>query len=585
MADDPFINKKLGGCRILEKLGEGGMGFAYKAHHDRLDRTVVLKILRPELASDTAFVESFLREARAAAKLEHRGIVQVYDQGSEGGWHFIIMQFIDGETLEDRIKAKGRMAPVEAIPIIKSVFEGLAEAHSRGIVHRDIKPSNIMLAKDGGVKLADFGLAAPVGNGIASTAGQGTPDYMPPEQAWGGDIDARADLYTMGGTLYHMLTGEPPYSGRTPADVISQHREAPVPDVRDHVPGTSKEAAELVLKLLAKSPDDRFVNVEEVLKELNSASVVFGDDDMFGELDMDLGDALTTQPMPRRITQQTPLPEPQEPQLGQSPPASVASSTPMLPLAASTGLALAAGGLGFVGGHSGNMVFAGGAALFAAGAWRFAPHQAGGTAMVLVAIGVGLLHAAGLLTQKVQAGTLTAALGAGAAPWLTAGLLFGWGAFALALDDKKTKGDRVLLVVLLLLSVASWHWFGLPGGSPLTTLASVELRWPGTLVLLGISLGFMSLVHVVSSEISESLSDILFPLFLILAAAGFSFLSGALHHTSAANPPSIGNVLARPFALCWKRLLAGDGLAVMGLLFLISGLGPMLYRVLVRPER
>jgi len=585
VADDPFVNKKLGGCRILKKLGEGGMGFAYKAHHDRLDREVVLKILRPELARDKSFLEGFLREARAAAKLEHRRVVQVYDQGSEGGWHFIIMQFIEGETLEDRIKAKGKMTSVEAVPIIKAVFEGLAAAHERGIVHRDIKPSNIMLSKDGGVKLADFGLAAPIGDGDGSASVQGTPDYMPPEQAWGGEVDARADLYTMGGTLYHMLVGEPPYLGRTAADVISQHRDAPIPDVRDHVPGTSNEAAELILKLLAKDPKDRYANVEEVLKELNSAAVVFGEDDMYGVLDMDIGDSVkTTQPLPRRIREPTPMPRMVGPETLRRQNKTVVEQPPMLPLAAATGLALAAGALAFIGGHSENFLAAAGAAGCAAGAWWFAPHRAGVKAMALVAVGVGLLHGAGLLTADTKAGALTAAAGAGAAPWLTAGLLCGWGAFSLALDNKKTGGDRILVVILLLSSISAWHWFGLPGGSSLMTLAAGDARWPGALVLFGLSLAGVVLVHAVSAGISESLSDVLFPLFLILAVGAFAFLSGALHHTPAANPPTIGVVLARPFTLFWERLQGGDGLAATGLLFLLSGLGPMWYRVLVRPS-
>ncbi len=561
------------------------MGFAYKAHHDRLDRAVVLKILRPELARDKAFLEGFLQEARAAAKLEHRRIVQVYDQGSEGGWHFIIMQFIEGETLEDRIKQKGKIPPIEAIPIMKAVFEGLAVAHERGIVHRDIKPSNIMLSKDGGVKLADFGLAAPIGDSDGAASVQGTPDYMPPEQAWGGDIDARSDLYTMGGTFYHMLTGEPPYQGRTPADVISQHRDAPIPNVRDHVPGISKEASDLVSKLLAKNPNERFKDVSEVMMALNSPAVVFGDEDEFGELDIGIDPALVTQPMPRRIRESTPMPRTLEGPITKSRRAPVLppSQTPMLPLAAATTLALAGGAFAFIGGHSGNIFIAAGAAACAAGAWWFAPHQAGVTAMALVAVGVGVLHGAGLLTQESNVAELTAALGAGSAPWLAGGALSGWGAFVLALDDKKSRGDRVLLIVLLLLSVASWHWFGLPGGSSLATLASSDARWPGALALLGVSLLLLGLVHAVSKGIAQSLSDILFPLFLIAAAAGFAFLSGSLHHTPAANPPSIGNVMARPFWLCWQRLVAGDGLAVMGLLFLLSGLGPMWYRVLVRP--
>jgi predicted Ser/Thr protein kinase len=585
MTQDPFINKRLGGCRILEKLGEGGMGFAYKAHHDRLDRTVVLKILRPELARDKNFLEGFLREAQAAAKLEHPRIVQVYDQGSEGGWHYIVMQFIEGETLEDRLKAKGKMAPLEAVPIVKAVLEGLKEAHSRGIVHRDIKPSNILMSGDGAIRIADFGLAAPAGGGEGSAAIQGTPDYMPPEQAWGGTIDARSDLYALGGTLYHMLAGEAPYGGHTAADVISQHREAPVPDVRAAAPDVSRQAAEIVMRLMAKEPKDRYADADAVIQELNSPGVVLGEATIAGEMEIDLGEAVT-QPIRRRIREPTPMPRTQ----AQAPPrparpARPAEGPPVWKLGAASGLALGAGALAFIGGHSANLIAAGGAALCAAGAWWFAPHQAGIAAMALVAVGVGVLHGAGLLTQETAAGELTVAAGAGAAPWLAAALLSGWGAFTLALDDKKTAGDRLLLVVLLAMSMLSWHWFGLPGGSPLGTLFIAELRWPGAAVLLGLALGLAFLARVVSGGIAESLSDILFPLFLILAAGIFAYFSGALHHTPAADPPTVGVVLARPFELLWTRLGRGDGLAATGLLILFAGLGPMWYRVLVRPLR
>ncbi|OIO08582.1 MAG: hypothetical protein AUJ52_07915 [Elusimicrobia bacterium CG1_02_63_36] len=584
MGQDPFLNKRLGGCRILEKLGEGGMGFAYRAHHDRLDRPVVLKILRPELARDKSFLEGFLREAQAAAKLEHPRIVQVYDQGSEGGWNYIVMQFVEGETLEDRLKAKGKMAPIEAVPILKAVLEGLKEAHSRGIVHRDIKPSNILISKEGAVRIADFGLAAPSDGPEGSTQIQGTPDYMPPEQAWGGAIDARSDLYAVGGTLYHMLAGEAPYAGHTAADVISQHREAPVPDVRHCSPDVSRQAAKIISKLMAKEPKDRYPNAEAVLQELSSPGVVLGDATIAGEMEIDLG-AAVTQPMPRRIRNLTPVPT-QAPRPSPAPRAAArpGGPAPALNLAAASGLALGAGALAFFGGNTGNILAAVGAAGCAAGAWWFAPHQAGVAAMALAATGVGILHGAGLLTQDSTSPALAAAAGAGSAPWLSAGVLSGWGAFLLALDDKKTGGDRFLLALLLAVSIAAWHCFGLPGGSPLTTLTDSGLRWPGAAGLFGAAIACIVLVYAVSAGVAESLSDMLFPLFLIATAAAFAFLSGALHHTPVVDPPTIGSVLARPFVLFRQRLGRGDGMASAGLLILLSGLGPAWYRGLIRPK-
>ncbi|MEE8424770.1 MAG: serine/threonine-protein kinase, partial [Elusimicrobiota bacterium] len=176
---EELIGKEIGGCKIIKKLGEGGMGVAYSAHHGRLDRAVVVKFLDPEVAKDPKQIEGCLAEARAAARLEHPRIVQVYDQGSQDNIHFIVMQLVDGETAEDLLVREGKLEPIKAVQIIRAALEGLVEAHKAGIVHRDIKPSNILLGKDGSIRLSDFGLALKMTKeGKAKGQIIGTPLYM-----------------------------------------------------------------------------------------------------------------------------------------------------------------------------------------------------------------------------------------------------------------------------------------------------------------------------------------------------------------------------------------------------------------------
>ncbi|MFC1678832.1 protein kinase [Elusimicrobiota bacterium] len=285
---DPMIGKELGGCRLTEKLGSGGMGVVYKGHHIRLDRVVVVKVLHAALSADSEYIEGFDREARAAAKLEHPRIVQVYDQGHDGELYFIIMQFIDGEDLEARVKREGSLLPLKAVPIIKAALEGLAEAHKQGIVHRDVKPSNILLGKDGTIRLSDFGLAVQASQSAEKMV-YGTPMYMAPEQAWGAQVDQRADIYAMGVTLFHILAGKAPFDFRTAADARGTDLDAPPPDVREINPEVSRLAAKVTQKMMAKRPDQRHQSVQEVLKDLDVPGVVFDEATIEGERMIDLG--------------------------------------------------------------------------------------------------------------------------------------------------------------------------------------------------------------------------------------------------------------------------------------------------------
>ncbi|MHA1571625.1 MAG: protein kinase domain-containing protein, partial [Alphaproteobacteria bacterium] len=217
---DEIIGQVIGGCKIEKKLGQGGMGAVYKAHHAALDIPVAVKILPPHFAMrDPAFVERFIREARSAAKLQHQNIVGVLNVGQEHGMHFIVMQFVDGCSLQEMLKENKKLPPGKAIDIITQICSALELARKNNIVHRDIKPDNIMLDNDGTAKLADLGLAKEMDDAIDVTqsgAAMGTPHYMSPEQASDAKTaDHRSDIYSLGCTLYHMISGEVPYPGES----------------------------------------------------------------------------------------------------------------------------------------------------------------------------------------------------------------------------------------------------------------------------------------------------------------------------------------------------------------------------------
>lgn len=283
--------KVVGDYRIGMPLGTGGMADVYYAVDQRLDRPVALKVLRPNLAADQTYQQRFIQEAKAAAALVHPNIVQIYNVGEDGDLRYIAQEYIPGTNLRqymatplqsskqtrvDRYSeaATDRQLPIqETISILLQVLAALGKAASAGVVHRDIKPENIMLTPDGEAKVADFGLARiTLGDDPRLTSAGttlGTPMYMSPEQLEGGQVDIRSDLYSLGVTLFHMLYGQPPFSGDTPLALAMQHVKADVPDpakLRKSVP-SSLEA--LVLKLLSKSPDQRFDHPELVLNYLH----------------------------------------------------------------------------------------------------------------------------------------------------------------------------------------------------------------------------------------------------------------------------------------------------------------------------
>ena len=253
---------------VLEKVGTGGMSDVYKAKDHRLSRMVAVKVLKQEFSENATFVSKFRVEAQAAAGLMHPNIVNVYDVGEEKSSYYIIMELVNGITLKKYIEKKGRLSPREAVTVAIQVAIGLAAAHRNHIIHRDIKPQNIIISKEGKVKVTDFGIAkASTSNTITSNV-MGSVHYTSPEQARGGFSDEKSDVYSLGVTLFEMLTGRVPYEGDTTVAIALKHIQEPFPDPRELVPDLPYSVQQIVLKCCEKSPDMRYQNMEELASDL-----------------------------------------------------------------------------------------------------------------------------------------------------------------------------------------------------------------------------------------------------------------------------------------------------------------------------
>jgi serine/threonine protein kinase len=267
-----LVGKSLGQFRIVERIGAGGMAMVFKAYQRTLDRHVAIKVLPALYARDPIFVKRFEREARSVARLAHPNIVQIHDFGEQDNITYIVMEYVDGGTLKDRLK---RPLPVtEAVDFIIQAAEGLECAHRNGIIHRDVKPANILLRKDGYLLLSDFGIAkilegttnlTRVGTGI------GTPQYMSPEQGTGQMVDRRSDIYSLGIVLFHCLTGRVPFTADSPLTITLKHMNEPLPISRLAAENVPEQVIQVIQKMTAKQQKDRYQTAEEVVEAITRA--------------------------------------------------------------------------------------------------------------------------------------------------------------------------------------------------------------------------------------------------------------------------------------------------------------------------
>ena len=271
---------------IIEKIGSGGMSDVYKAKCHKLNRYVAIKVLKKEFCENKSFVSKFRVEAQSAAGLSHPNIVSVYDVGEEGGLHYIVMELVEGITLKEYIQKKARLSVKESISIAIQVASGIEAAHNKHIIHRDIKPQNIIISMEGKVKVTDFGIArAATSNTITSNV-MGSVHYTSPEQARGGYSDEKSDIYSLGITLFEMLTGRVPFNGDTTVAIAIKHIQEEMPSPRDFVAEIPVSVEQIIFKCTEKSPDRRYGNVSALIEDLKK-SLMYPDDNFVQKVVVD----------------------------------------------------------------------------------------------------------------------------------------------------------------------------------------------------------------------------------------------------------------------------------------------------------
>ncbi|MFJ3964216.1 Stk1 family PASTA domain-containing Ser/Thr kinase [Streptomyces sp. NBC_01232] len=277
--DDPLVGRVLDGrYRIDARIAAGGMATVYRAVDTRLDRVLALKVMHPALAADGAFVDRFIREAKSVARLAHPNVVAVFDQGTDGPYVYLAMEYVSGCTLRDVLRERGALQPRAALDILEPVLAALGGAHRAGFVHRDMKPENVLIGDDGRVKVADFGLVRSV-DSVTNTTGSvlGTVSYLAPEQIENGTTDTRVDVYACGVVLYEMLTGSKPHLGGTAAQVLYQHLNEDVPPPSAVVPGLPVGLDELVAHATARNPELRPYDAAALLGLAREARALLSD--------------------------------------------------------------------------------------------------------------------------------------------------------------------------------------------------------------------------------------------------------------------------------------------------------------------
>ncbi|NEB37822.1 Stk1 family PASTA domain-containing Ser/Thr kinase [Streptomyces sp. SID14515] len=276
---DPLVGQLLDGrYRIEARIAVGGMATVYRAVDTRLDRVLALKVMHPALATDVSFVERFIREAKSVARLAHPNVVAVFDQGAQGAYVYLAMEYVAGCTLRDVLRERGALQPRAALDILEPVLAALGAAHRAGFVHRDMKPENVLIGDDGRVKVADFGLVRAVGTATDTTGSLlGTVSYLAPEQIEHGTADTRSDVYACGVVLYEMLTGAKPHTGENAAQVIYQHLNSDVPAPSAVVPGLPVALDSLVASATARNPEVRPHDAVLLLAETREARAALTD--------------------------------------------------------------------------------------------------------------------------------------------------------------------------------------------------------------------------------------------------------------------------------------------------------------------
>ncbi len=269
------VPEKFGKCKVLRRIGRGATAVVYLAKHEGLDMPVAVKVLRRQLSQrKPQYAERFLREARMAAWLQHPNIVRVIDCGVEGGFHYMVMDYVDGPNCRQQVRDHKRgLHWREAAEIVRQASVGLAYAAARDVIHRDVKPSNIMIESSGRIRVTDLGLAKLSIKGMADLTQElhtvGTPNYMSPEQIQSlPDLDLRSDVYALGATFYHLVTGRPPFLGSTAMEVIAQHLSSPLVPPREIRSSLPREVSSIICKMMAKQRDERYQTYEAVIEDV-----------------------------------------------------------------------------------------------------------------------------------------------------------------------------------------------------------------------------------------------------------------------------------------------------------------------------
>ncbi len=267
----------IAGYELLEKLGQGSMGVVYKARQLSLDRTVAIKILKPELAENHAFVRRFVAEARVVAKLNHPNVIQGFDVGESGGYRFFVMEYVDGPTAGQLVRRGGPLDGTRALRIVVQIAAALDHAYRNRLVHRDVKPDNIMITDGGVAKLCDLGLAREQRVEVRDTSSGslGTPNYISPEQARGdAEVDMRSDIYSLGATLYHLVVGEPPFAGDSNALIMAAHLTRRLVPPHERNPEVGLPVSRLVERMMSKDPRHRPQTPGELIADIDRALAV-----------------------------------------------------------------------------------------------------------------------------------------------------------------------------------------------------------------------------------------------------------------------------------------------------------------------